>query len=430
MKSKLVKIVGIVFLLGLVFGSGWKTKDWIGKKDLDVVVDEEEDVYVGFLLEIWEKIEENYWEKIEGKELSEFYQLAAEKLVGQPQQLKTNDKSGVKTMIEELLEEIEEDKKKEFASGVADMVLANLKPFGRSRLYSKKDETALSNTVKNINPEQDHFAALEIDKDAGSEEVRIAYKEKIEELEPMAKESTEAAKKLAEAKRAWGVLGEEDSREVYKTSGVEPTIEYRLINPEVLWVHLTKFSPTSLQEFARIAEKVDKGDELDGLILDLRDNIGGAIDGLPYFLGPFIGPDQYAYQFYHQGEKEDFKTRTGWLDSLVRYKKVVLLINGGTQSSAEVMAAVLKKYNVGVVVGTNTKGWGTVEKVFPIETKISDHETYSMFLVHRVTLREDGQPIEGRGVDPTISFSNKNWKEELEAYFEGSAIVGAVEEVK
>ncbi|MBU3935051.1 S41 family peptidase, partial [Patescibacteria group bacterium] len=187
---------------------------------------------------------------------------------------------------------------------------------------------------------------------------------------------------------------------------------------------------TSLQEFVRVMDKANKGEQLDGLIFDLRDNIGGAIDNLPYFLGPFIGPDQYAYQFYHQGEKEDFKTRSGWINSLARYKKVVILINEQSQSSAELMASVLKKYNVGVLMGNTSKGWGTIEKVFPIENQIDDKETYSIFLVHRVTLREDGQAIEGQGVEPLISFDDKNWKRELLKYFEDPLMVEAVEKVK
>ena len=161
----------------------------------------------------------------------------------------------------------------------------------------------------------------------------------------------------------------------------------------------------------------------------MRGNIGGAIDSLPYFLGPFIGQDNYAYQFYQQGNKEDFKTVTGWLNSLVRYKKVVILINGGTQSTAEVMAAALKKYNVGVIVGTTTKGWGTVEKVFPIDNQIDAEEKFSLFLVHHLTVGDDGQAIEGRGIEPMININDKNWQKELLQRFDNQKIVKIVEEI-
>jgi len=93
------------------------------------------------------------------------------------------------------------------------------------------------------------------------------------------------------------------------------------------------------------------------------------------------------------------------------------------------MASTLKKYNVGIILGATTKGWGTVEKVFPLKNQIADGETFSLFLVHRVTLREDGQPIEGRGVEPQINIKSPNWKAELLKKYNFPGIVKAIEEI-
>jgi len=174
-------------------------------------------------------------------------------------------------------------------------------------------------------------------------------------------------------------------------------------------------------------QKYNTGSELDTLIIDLRGNIGGAIDGLPHFLGPFIGQNQYAYQFFKRGDKQDFVTQSGWLPSLVRYKKVVILIDDQVQSSGEVFASVLKKYNVGVLVGVPTKGWGTVEAVFKIKNQVDpENETYSALMVHSLTLREDSLPIEGRGVEPLVNINNPNWQQELYSYFSNQELVNAV----
>lgn len=377
------------------------------------------DKYVVFVGEIYDQIKENYWEKISDNELSNIYLLAVNKLSGTSNTLKSQDKKGVEILINNI--DIKREKRKEFFTTLGDMVLANLKPFGRSRLYAQIDEKALSNAINNIEPNIDRFATLGVDKSADDKKIAEAFVEK-------SKEATTATQK-AEVKKAYEVLKDEPARKVYAVSGVEPTIEYKLISPQIFYMHLTKFSPTTLGEFARVTEKVDKGEALDTLIFDLRGNVGGAIDGLPYFLGPFIGMDTYAYQFYHQGEKEDFKTKIGWMKSLLRYNKVIILIDEKTQSTAEVMASTLKKYNVGVVLGTTTRGWGTVEKVYPLNNQIADGETYSMFLVNRVTLRDDGQPIEGRGVDPQISIKDPNWKKELLKKYNFPGIVRAVEEV-
>ncbi len=389
--------------------------------------EDEKNSRIAFLMEAYDKIKENYWEKVDDQKLVGVFVLGIEKLTGQPQSLKTNDRENLKTVLEDIDKQIDSDeKRKEFTANLADLVLANLEPFGRSRLYVQKDEIALKNNVQN-KTEVDHYQALGVDKEASAEEIEKAFKEKETELKNDTSEEGQA--KYQEAVQAHKVLADSGAKELYDQSGIEPTIDYRLIRPEILHLHLKKFSPTTLEELERVTKKFDQGNVLDTLIFDLRDNIGGAIDGLPYFLGPFIGNDAYAYQFYHQGEKEDYKTKIGWMPSLVRYKKVVVLVNEGAQSSAEVMAAALKKYNVGVLVGRTTKGWGTVEKVFKMENQIDSNEEYSVFLVHRVTLREDGQLIEGNGVEPTISIDDKNWKKELLDRFNYPELVEAVKEI-
>lgn len=417
-----MKKIGILIgVLVLVAGGLVGSKIYLEKTKPIKKVEVTQDKYVAFELEVWDKIKENYWDKISDTDLSNLYLLATNKLVGKPQTLVSNDRNGVEKLANSILANFDMGKKKDLVATICDMVLTNLKPFSRSRLYSEKDQTALSNVVNNVNPGVNYFDSLGVSTTATDQEVFQAFEEK-------SKVATSSQEK-ATLKQAYQVLKNSDARRMYETSGVEPTIIYKLITPEIFYVHLTKFSPTSLDEFVRTMAKVDSGNKLDTLIFDLRDNIGGAIDSLPYFLGPFIGADQYAYQFYQQGNKQDYKTVTGWLNSMVRYNKVIILINENSQSSAEVMAAVLKKYNVGVVMGTTTRGWGTVEKVFPLETQIDDKEKFSVYLVHHITLRDDGQPIEGRGVEPMISIKDPTWQKQLISRFNRIDIVKAVEEI-
>jgi uncharacterized protein YecT (DUF1311 family) len=387
------------------------------------------DKYLAFIDEVYDKIQNNYWEKITHQELSALFLQAAQKLTNNSLALDTPDKSGVLGLLRRVLQQTAADNKTTITVSLADIVLANLKPFARSRLYVQKDEKALSDTVNNINLGSDYFQTLGLSASATDQEVAQAYQKQVDKLAPKAKESTPAAQKLTQVQQAYRVLKDAASRQIYQTSGVEPTLEYQLLTPQIFYLHWLKFSPTTFDELQRVTAKVDQGNTLDTLILDLRDNVGGAIDGLPYFLGPFIGANNYAYQFYHQGERQDFKTQIGWLPSLLRYKKVVILINDQTQSTAEVMAAVLKKYNVGLLVGTTTKGWGTVEKVLPLDHQITDSEKYSLFLVHSVTLRDDGQPIEGRGVDPIININDPGWPADFLSRFNFPHLLQAVEEL-
>ncbi len=386
----------------------------------------QEDRYVIFLLEVYDKIRENYWEKVDEAKLASLFGLAIDKLQeGQASGLAPQSRQELQGILENEMSGLDlASQKQDFAVKLADLVLLNLEPFGRSRLYSQKQEKELKEQIHNINPEVQPYQVLGVAETASQEEIAEAYREETKNLQN--DKSPEAEAKLRKLEQAYLTLSDPALRKSYDETGAQATVEGKLLRPDVFYIRLDRFSPTLLQELNNLASKVDQGEVLNTLILDLRDNIGGLIDGLTYFLGPFIGNDQYAYQFYHQGQKKDFKTVIGWLPSLLRYKRVVILINENTQSSAEVMAATLKKYNVGVLVGTKTKGWGTVEQVFELKNQIAEDQKFSVFLVHELTLREDGQPIEGRGVEPLVNINDANWEKQLFSYFHYPELVQVV----
>lgn len=388
---------------------------------------EKQNQYLAFIREVRAVIQDNYWDNQTETNLVQLHVLAIEKITALPLGSQVQTYEQLDEKILEILDEYpQEEQKQEFITQLADTVLANLQPFGRSRLYSQQLEQELVERVSNIDPEADHYQALGVDETADQETIAQVYQEQKTALKEA--EDPASKQKLAELETAYQTLGQEETRQRYDKAGVNPTMEWRLINPQIFYLKIKQFSPTTVQELAEVTQKVDdRGDELDTLILDLRGNIGGAIDGLPYFLGPFIGNNQYAYQFIQQDKITDFKTRTGWLPSLIRYKKVMVLVDEETQSSAEVMASVLKKYNVGVLVGTTTQGWGTIERVFSLDNQLNQEEEYSIFLVHHLTLRADGLPIEGNGVEPMINVQEPNWRQQLERYYSDPLILDTVE---
>jgi len=369
--AKIIIFGLVLFLLGTGFGYYYfgQTTGFFLKQD----------IYLKFLDEVYGIIQNNYWEKLSEEQLSELFRSAAEKITQQRYILPSPNKLGVLLMVRNIMRQMKPDEKKEFVVQLSDTVLKNLYPFQRSSLYTTKEAKELAQMVNNINPE------------TGTKNPTIASK-------PI-------------------------------PSPVSSSKISSVYTPEILYLRLQRFSPSTLEEFQKEVEKADKIESLNTLILDLRGNIGGSIDILPYFLGPFIGNNQYAYEFFSRGEYIPVKTKTGWLPALVRYKKVIILIDENTQSTAELFASVLKKYNVGVLIGRRTKGWGTVERIFPIKQQIDPNETYSVFLVHSLTLREDGQPIEENGVEPTISIDDPDWKNQLFAYFHWQELAQVVEEI-
>jgi hypothetical protein len=438
--TKPLTIAGKFFILLLLILTILATGVYIGQKNpkysanslfprINLNFTKPKDSDVKFFSEIYNLIKNNYWDKtMDDVALSNLYLLAIQKLTSGNQVLLSQNEAGVEKILNETTKTMNQDSKITFIAQLSDVVLQNLKPFGRSRLYGEKMITNIQNEVKNANPDKNLYADLGVTNSAPQQEISQAYENKISELKSQG-QTSEVLQKIQEVQKAYDTIGDTQARKTYDVSGVESTVSYKLISPRIFYMHFTRFSPTSLEDINRAATKVDSGNELDTLIFDLRDNIGGLVDGLPYFLGPFIGPDQYAYQLFSRGEKIDIKTKLGWLPSLIRYKKVVVLINGGCQSSTEVFAATLKKYNVGVLVGTKTRGWGTIEKIEPLNNQPSPQEKYSVLLVEQITLRDDGQSIEGLGVEPNINIASEGWETELFRRFNSQEIVTAVKDI-
>jgi len=428
----------ILFIIILLGGLYFYNFTYVrGDQGENEAVQVQEEKHVAFLLEIFDKIQENYWEVITGQDLFNIYKAGLEKLEKQPEVIINSDRTALKSILTQVVDGLSDElAKKEFSVYLATIVLYNLQPVGRSGLFTTQKETDLWNNVKNIDPNTNLYTELDVTEDASTEEIAAAADEVEEELQDIINDndSTEeelaaAQQKLAVVDRARETLTQEAARQTYNTSGVEATVYGEMLTDEILHMTIKKMSPTSFTELQQVANEFDQYQNLDTLILDLRGNIGGSVDLMPYFLGPFIGPNQYAYESYHQGEYEPYKTLVGWLPSLVRYKNVIILQDEIAQSSAEVMTSVLKKYNVGILVGTTSRGWGTIEAVYELTNQISDDETYKMFLVNAVTLRDDGQPIEGRGVDPVINVADENWPDLLYTYVNDNALVRAVEKL-
>lgn len=416
----------LLLLLIFALGAGFGYK-YVGNFQNKPEVNVEKNTPRAFMSEIYDKIKENYWNNISDAELLDLFKLSLDKNGGNVTVAKFENKDKFLDAVTKAGEGMKEDQRNSFYAAVVGAVLSSLSPQGRSGLYTQKQEEQLKNTVNNINPEKDLYKDLGLAKGASEAAVQEAYDKEAAKLAQ--DKSPEAQEKLKKIAYARDTLTQKDKKANYDQKGVEPTIFSKLVTPQILYLQFKKFSPTSLDEFQKAFEAYKSSPSLSALIFDLRGNVGGAIDATAYFLGFFLGKGQYAFDFYHKGEYLPFKTVTDKLAGISKYKQVVVLIDQNSQSSAEMMAASLKKYHVGVLVGVPTKGWGTVERVFPLDNQFSEKEKYSMFLVHSITLRDDNQPIEGRGVDPDISIKDADWPSKLLSYFSSDSLVSAVKAI-
>ncbi|MFA4936706.1 MAG: S41 family peptidase [Patescibacteria group bacterium] len=399
-------VILAIFIFGLLTGMGYTIS--LQKKS------EIQNQNVSFLVELYDTVKENHWDKITDEQLTNLYRLGVEKLTGKPQILKKPERASLVNLLDDWLNNYDQTKQQELVVTLGDAILASLSPQNRSRLYSNDKQQELRNKVNSTDPTTDLYFVLGVDKNAPPDKINQIYQNKITTLKDDT--SAEAQQQLSSAKRAFETIGDPLARTTYDKTGAEPTIVYKICEPDILYLKIKQIAPTTIDEFKQRLQET-ANDNLKALIIDLRSNFGGNIDTLPYLAGFFIGHNQYAYDYFRKGETEPHKTVTEKISSLARFRRIIVLIDKGTQSTAEVLATTLKKYNIGILIGETTGGRGTVENFFPLKTIIKDNIEYSALIVKAVTLRDDNQPIEGRGVEPNISIKDKDWQQQLTDYY-------------
>lgn len=389
----------------------------------------EKNLYVRFDMEAYDLISENYWKLATSSDYAQLFQLSLQKAENLPTlpAIKSQDRAGVADMLLSAFNtSTSTDLKKQLAINILNVALYNLVPQGRDRLLSTVEQKQVSQDVVNINPSNDLYQNLDLQKGASQEAIDQAYKKKESEL---AKATTTKAKsEFAKATYAHEVLTDSNKKQIYDQTQVEPTVFNHIIG-DTLYIYISKISPNTITEFAKAVDSASTTERLSSMIIDLRGNVGGDLSFPQYFLGLFLGQNQYAFDLYHRGDYQVERTVTAKFPELSHYREYAVVVDSMTQSTAELLAASLKKFRIAGVIGGKTRGWGSVENIYPMTTAIDPNTSYSLLLVNSLTLRDDNQPIEINGVLPDVDTGSPDWKKQLPNYFNSPDLIKVLERV-
>lgn len=183
---------------------------------------------------------------------------------------------------------------------------------------------------------------------------------------------------------------------------VVPPVTLRFVEgTSIAWLRITIFGDTTVEELdAALATIEERG--ATGIVLDLRGNGGGWVESaratLGRFLDPSLGPAMYEDGTPGPGGLEPLPIDAG--DGVQRVDlPMVVLVDGGTASAAEIVAGALRDYDRSMVIGEPTFGKGSVQRIFGF----SDGATM------RVTVAEWFTPsrgrIQGEGIQPDLQIS-------------------------
>jgi carboxyl-terminal processing protease len=134
-----------------------------------------------------------------------------------------------------------------------------------------------------------------------------------------------------------------------------------MLRPGVGYIHITGFQETTGEEVTNVLAKFG---ELQGLVLDLRQNPGGLVNEGVAVADKFLKKGSIIVS--HHGRSSPERTYRAAHGNGGKDYPLVILVNRGTASAAEIVAGALQDHDRALIVGENTFGKGLVQSVYPL----------------------------------------------------------------
>ncbi|MBI5412779.1 S41 family peptidase [Candidatus Peregrinibacteria bacterium] len=160
----------------------------------------------------------------------------------------------------------------------------------------------------------------------------------------------------------------------------------------VLVINLNDFGAHTTDELKKIVDEVNKN-KPSGIILDMRNNPGGFLNTAVEIGGFFIKSGNKVVSIKYP-DHEETENSAGNAD--FEGIKLVVVVNGGSASAAEILAGALQDYGLAKIIGEKTYGKGTVQEL----SDFSDGSTLKITVAEWLTPK--GHSIEKNGITPDI----------------------------
>ncbi|OGB74152.1 hypothetical protein A2V68_02230 [candidate division Kazan bacterium RBG_13_50_9] len=187
--------------------------------------------------------------------------------------------------------------------------------------------------------------------------------------------------------------GSEELKDFTVTRGVIHTESVGVtMRDGVAVMRITKFGGDTEQLFDKAVNQIVR-EGAKGVVLDLRNNPGGYLDVAVKVANEFLDGGLIVEERFKDGKVTPF-TADG--DGKLSELPVVVLVDAGSASAAEIVAGALRDNNRAKIVGENTYGKGSVQEV----EEFGDGSALRITIAHWYT--PGGSPISGKGIKPDI----------------------------
>ncbi len=179
---------------------------------------------------------------------------------------------------------------------------------------------------------------------------------------------------------------------VFLRSGEEDTFTH---------IRISQFFPNTIDPLRKLlTDEISRGSR--GLVLDLRNNPGGTLDSVVDVASQFLTEGLVLYVKDGKGSRTNWKVRE---NGVAQDFPMVVLVNGGSGSSSEVLAGALQDHHRATIVGDTTFGKGSVNILRPLSNEGGLYIT----IAHWYT--PNGRLIQNQGIEPDIKIASRDPRE-------------------
>ncbi len=190
--------------------------------------------------------------------------------------------------------------------------------------------------------------------------------------------------------------------EVNREPIVIPAVVYEpKADGEIAHIKVSIFGNNTTRELDQALARA-KQEHVGGVVLDLRGNGGGWVTSAQEMIGRFVPEDAgpALYQDFDLNDEDDLVSEPIVGDGVTVFDvTLVVLVDGGTASAAEIVAGAIDDYDRGLLIGENTFGKGLVQRVHDFDDGSSARITFARWLT------PDQTPIPEAGLAPDIVVS-------------------------
>ena len=181
------------------------------------------------------------------------------------------------------------------------------------------------------------------------------------------------------------------TRQLVKVSSVRQ----RYLEEGFGYLRIAQFQARTAQEVREAIIKLKDSGNLNGLIIDLRNNPGGILRASVDVADTFLDKGLIVYTSGRlQESQRRYEARPG---DMLSGLPIVTLVNEGSASASEILAGALQDQERSIVMGTNTFGKGSVQTIIPIT------ETRAVKLTTARYFTPNGRSIQAEGIIPDIN---------------------------